>query len=145
MRISMAMALAAVLLTGGCSKRQGGAAAGGTAGHVDGTPHTDAVIDGWKSAGLATEGFAAVQPVPYGASYCEQGRVQGLDALICEFAQDAALNQGDHLLRQEWERQGVHTGVSLRTQRTLLAVVDRGLHDPNGKTIRQLVQVFRKL
>ena len=44
--------------------------------HVDGTPHTDAVVGAWRSAGLAPEGFAPLQPVPYGASYCEEGRVR---------------------------------------------------------------------
>jgi hypothetical protein len=133
-----------------CSKGKGGGAAPGggsgpPASHVSGTPHTDDVIDAWKSAGLKPEGFALLQPMPYGASYCEEGRVQGVDTLICEFADDGTIDRGQKLLRDEWGREGVHTGVTLRTKRTLLAVVDRGRHDPNGKTISQLVQAFRKL
>ena len=139
--------VAAVLAVAGCGKKNGGAGPGAppTANHVSGTPHTDAVIDAWKSAGLKPEGFALVQPIPFGASYCEEGRVQGVDALVCEYADDATLDRGQKLLKDEWGREGVHTGVSMRTKRTLMAVVDRGRHDPNGKTISQLVTAFRKL
>jgi hypothetical protein len=136
-------------LLGACSKDKSDSSGAppGTKGpsHVSGTPHTDDVVDAWKSAGLKPEGFALVQPMPYGASYCEEGRVQGVDTLVCEFADDATLDQGQKLLKDEWGRQGVHTGVALRTKHTLLAVVDRGRHDPNGKTIKELVQAFRKL
>ena len=143
----VAAAVGAGALAGGCGKSKDGASAPGAAGasHVSGTPHTDDVVDAWKSAGLKPEGFALVQPIPYGASYCEEGRVQGVDALVCEFAQDAALDSGQRLLKEEWARQGVHTGVVLHSKRTMMAVVDRGLHDPNGKTIKELVQAFRKL
>jgi hypothetical protein len=138
---------AAALVGGGCSKNKGAGPGGATPApsHVSGTPHTDDVVDAWKSAGLKPEGFALVQPIPYGASYCEEGRVQGVDTLVCEFAQDTTVDQGQKLVRDEWGREGVHTGVTLRVKRTLLAVVDRGLHDPNGKTIKELVQAFRKL
>src|SRR6478609_1123109 len=83
--------LAGVGLAGACSKKPSGAAAGGAtaspaaAQHVDGTPHPDAAIRAWQGAGLGPEGFAAITPVPYGASYCEQGRVQTIDALVCEY------------------------------------------------------------
>src|SRR4051812_16091883 len=149
-RLWIMMALAGAAAGGGaCSKGKGGGATGGAsapaASHVSGTLHTDDVLDAWKSAGLKPEGFALLQPMPYGASYCEEGRVQGIDALICEFADDGTIDRGQKLLRDEWGREGVHTGVTIRTKRTLLAVVDRGRHDPNGKTISQLVQAFRKL
>jgi hypothetical protein len=138
--------VAAALAVAGCGKKNGAAPGAPAApNHVSGTPHTDAVVDAWKSAGLKPEGFALVQPIPFGASYCEEGRVQGIDALVCEYADDATLDRGQKLLKDEWGREGVHTGVSMRTKRTMMAVVDRGRHDPNGKTISQLVTAFRKL
>ena len=146
--VATGVALASATLLGGCgkSKTEGAGAPGAApASHVSGTPHTDDVVDAWKSAGLKPEGFAVVQPIPYGASYCEEGRVQGVDTLLCEFAQDAGLDQGMRLLKEEWGRQGVHTGVTVRAKRTMMAAVDRGLHDPNGKIIHELVQAFRKL
>jgi hypothetical protein len=150
--IATALAVAtATSLLGGCGKKSG-APAGGPAGsqpvaasHVSGTPHTDDVVDAWRSAGLRPEGFAPLQPIPYGAAFCEEGRVQGIDTLVCEYADDGTLGRGQQLLKDEWGREGVHTGVTLTTKRTLLAIVDRGRHDPNGKTISQLVKAFRKL
>lgn len=146
-RLALVLMAVAAAGAGGCGKGKSAGAPGAPPppSHAAGTPHTDAVIGAWKGAGLTPEGFALVQPVPYGAAYCEEGRVQGVDALICEYGDDVALDRGQKLLQDEWGRQGVRTGVALRTKRTLLAVVDRGRHDPNGKTINQLVQSFRKL
>ena len=139
--------VAVALAAAGCGKSKGSGAPGAppAPSHVSGTPHTGDVVDAWKSAGLNPEGFAMVQPIPFGAAYCEEGRVQGVDALVCEYSDDGTLDRGQKLVKDEWNREGVHTGVALRTKRTLMAVVDRGRHDPNGKTISQLVAAFRKL
>jgi len=138
------VALASVgLAPAGCGKSK--PAAGGAPAHVDGTPHTDAVLDAWKSAGLAPNGFTAVVPVPYLAAYCERGAVAGVDATVCEYTDDGALDRGQQQVKDEWARAGVHTGVVLRDKRTLLSAVDHELADPNGKTINQLIQTFRKL
>jgi hypothetical protein len=130
----------------GCGKNKAAGAGGAPApAHVAGTPQTDAVVDAWKGAGLKPERFAAVQPPPYAASYCERGDVGGVETLVCEYGDDGALDRGQQQLKDEWARAGVHTGVAVRTKRTLLSVVDRERHDPNGKTINQLIQAFRKL
>ena len=113
--------------------------------HVDGTPHTDAAIKAWQGAGLSPEGFAALTPVPFGAAYCEQGRVQAIDTLVCEYRDQNALNQGKTELIAQWEREGVNTGVAYQTKLTLLGVLDRGRRDPNGKVVSQVVDAFRKL
>jgi hypothetical protein len=113
--------------------------------HVDGTPHTDTVENAWRSAGLAPEGFAALQPVPYGAAYCEQGRVQSIDTLVCEFRDQDAMAKGQAGIMDQWGREGGHTGVALHQKLTMIAVVDRARHDPNGKIIHQVIDTFRKL
>ena len=138
-RVLAVIALAAV----SCSKsKDGGAPA---AAHVAGTPHTDKVVDTLTDAGLHAEGFAAVQPIPFGAGYCEQGRVEGIDTLVCEFADDAGLDQGKKLMQDQWEREGVQTGVASTAKHTLIGIVDRGHHDPNGKTISRIVAAFKKV
>ena len=137
-QIVAAIALAAVA----CSKSKGGAPG---AAYVSGTPHTDKVVDTLTDAGLHAEGFAAVQPIPFGAGYCEQGRVEGIDTLVCEFADDAGLDQGKKLMQDQWEREGVQTGVASTAKHTLIGVVDRGHHDPNGKTINRIVAAFKKI
>lgn len=142
----------------GCSKNKGAAAAaaaapdGGAAPataasptHVTGTPQTDQVVDSLKSAGLPVEAFAALQPVPYGASTCQQGKVQGIDTLICEYADPGSLDRGKKLLHDDWDQEGVQTGVATSSGQTLLAIADRGHHDPNGKVISQIIKAFKKL
>ena len=116
-----------------------------TAAHVDGTPHTDAVENAWRGAGLAPEGFVPLRPVPYGASYCEEGLVQSIDTLVCEYRDSDALGRGQAELLDQWGRQGGHTGVAFHSKRTMIGVIDRARHDPNGKVIHQVIDTFRKL
>ena len=148
---ALALALVTAAAAGaGCSKKPPAGGAPGTpsgapAAHVSGTPQTGDVLGALKDAGLLAEGFAPLEPVPYGAGYCEQGRVQGVDTLICEYADDGTLGRGKQLVHDEWSRENVQTGVATTTKRTLLAVADRGHHDPNGKTIAQILKAFRKL
>ncbi|HXU63463.1 MAG TPA: hypothetical protein VN962_17315 [Polyangia bacterium] len=122
-----------------------GAPEAAPAAHVDGTAHTDAVQNAWRSAGLAPEGFAPVQPIPYGASYCEEGRVQGLDTLVCEFRDQDTLAKGQSSLLEQWGREGGHTGVAYHQKLTVVGIVDRARHDPNGKVIHQVIDTFRKI
>ncbi len=60
----------------------------------------------WRTAGLAPEGFAALQPVPYGASYCEEGRVQSIDTLVCEYRDQDSLAKGQAGLMEQWDAKG---------------------------------------
>lgn len=147
--------VAGLLLVGaGCHKEAAPAGAPGAPAapapaappaHVDGTPHTDAVESAWRSAGLSPEGLAPLQPVPYGAAYCEQGRVQSIDTLVCEFHDQDAMAKGQAGVMEQWGREGGHTGVALHQKLTMIAVVDRARHDPNGKVIHQVLDTFRKL
>ena len=112
---------------------------------MDGTPHTDAAVKAWQGAGLTPEGFAPVTPVPFGAAYCEQGRVQAIDTVVCEYRDQEALGRGKTEMLEKWGREGANTAVAFQTKLTLLGVMDRGRKDPNGKVISQLVETFRKL
>jgi hypothetical protein len=147
--------IAAAAFIGACGKKSGGPApsapgaaapAGpGVAQHVDGTPHADAAIKAWQGAGLGPEAFAAITPVPYGAAYCEQGRVQTVDAVVCEYRDQDTLARGKSEMLDQWGKEGVNTGVAFQTKLTLLGVLDRGRRDPNGKITSQVVDAFRKL
>jgi hypothetical protein len=152
LRLVTVAALAGVAFSSACSKKGGAAGgssapAGGPAApqHVDGTPHADGAIKAWQGAGLNPEGFTAITPVPFGAVYCEQGRVQVIDALVCEYRDQESLSRGKTELMEQWGREGVNTGVAFQTKLTLLGVQDRGRRDPNGKVVSQVVDAFRKL
>jgi hypothetical protein len=144
MKIHSAVAIAgfALLASASCKKS---ASSTPPPAHVPGTPHTDEVLAAWRSAGLAPEGFAPVQPAPNGASCCEHGSVGGVDTLICEYASDDAVAKGTELVKEGWARVDVHTGVILRSKRTTMSVVDRERREPSGKTIVQMVKAFRTL
>jgi hypothetical protein len=145
----VAAAAAVALASGvaGCGQKKSAAPTNGLPppSHVADTPHTDAVVDAWRSAGLSPQGFAPTPPEPYAASFCEKGGVHGVDTLLCEYADDVALERGQKLLQAAWGGDAVHTGVTLRLKRTVLSMVDRARNDPNGKTMNQLIQTFRKL
>lgn len=113
--------------------------------HVPGTPHTDEVLTAFRQAGLVPDGFAEMKPVPAPATYCEHGHVNGVDTMVCEYQDDATLNQGIQQIKSGWASVDAHTGVAVRTKRTLLAVVDRERREPSGKTISQMVSIFNRL
>ena len=153
MFVLMGACMALAVSTAGCKQKaaDGGgnpAAPGATppaAQHVDGTPHTDAAVKAWQGAGLTPEGFAPVTPVPFGAAYCEQGRVQAIDTVVCEYRDQETLGRGKTEMLEQWGREGANTAVAFQTKLTLLGVLDRGRRDPNGKVMSQLVDTFRKL
>jgi hypothetical protein len=113
--------------------------------HVQGTPHTDDVLNAWRSAGLAPEDFVAMRPAPNSADYCEHGQIHGVDTLVCEYASEEALTRGTQQVKEGWARVDAHTGVVLRTKHTLMVVVDRERREPSGKTINQMAKIFGKL
>lgn len=140
------MLLAAfVLLAGANCKKSAHPAAPPPPAHVAGTPHTDEVLNAWRGAGLAPEGFTPLQPPPGGAGYCEHGMVSGVDTVVCEYASDDAVANGTKQVKEGWARVDVHTAVILQAKRTTMAVVDRERREPSGKTISQMVNAFRKL
>jgi len=148
------VAVVGSLAAAGCGKKAAAPGVGGEPGapapaaaaqHVDGTPHTDAAIRAWQGAGLNPEAFAPITPVPFGAVTCEQGRVQTVDAVVCEYRDQDSLTRGKSQLLEQWGREGVNTGIAFQTKLTLLGVLDRGRRDPNGKIASQVVDAFRKL
>jgi hypothetical protein len=149
---ALARALVAALALAGCGKKTAGNGSGGpgapsgpTPMHVEGTPHTDAVVAALRGAGLKTEGFAVQTPVPYGAAYCEQGRVEAIDTLICEFRDTDSLTRGKAALMETWGKEGSQTGLAFASKLTLIGLFDRARQDPNGKLISRVVETFRKL
>ena len=143
-RVAILLLLAAVTACGKNKAAGAGAPASPTA-HVQGTPHTDDVLNAWRSAGLAPEGFARIEPAPNSATFCEHGQVRGVDTLVCEYTSEDALTRGAQQVKEGWARVDIHTGVILRAKRTTMVVVDRERREPSGKTISLLAKVFGKL
>ena len=117
----------------------------GRGGHLSGTPGTDEVFAAWEKAGLAATDIKPFEPSRYGAGFCAQARVNGLEALVCEYADDAALVRGKQQLEQQWDAEKVRTGVTVRAKRTLVGLTDRANSDTQGRTLGKLITVVRKL
>jgi hypothetical protein len=147
-KLVFALALTAALAAG-CKKNQAAEKdkAKGMAepAHVAGTPHPDDVVGAWKKDGFDPASFQLTDPGEYKAAYCAEGSVGGVEALICEYADDDSVDRGKQTIQTLWESQGVTTSVVVRTKHTVLALVDRGKADPDGKTISRLVSAFRKM
>lgn len=105
----------------------------------------DKLMAAWKGAGLAASELAVIAPAGYHAGACSRGSVQKVEALVCEYRDDASLDRGKQAIEAEWDQQGVKTGVTVKSGRTLLAVADRAKADPNGKLISKVVATFQKL
>jgi hypothetical protein len=142
-RIPLVVLVAGLAALPACRKPK---TSGPPATHVPGTPHTDDVLAAWRSAGLAPEGFTSIAPpAPDTATYCEHGKVRGVDTTVCEYDSDQALARGEAQVRADWQRLDVHTGVILRAKRTTMVAVDRERREPSGRTISEMTKVFRKL
>jgi len=116
-----------------------------SAAQVQGTPHTDDVLQAWRKAGLAPDEFTPVQPPPYSATYCEHGFVRRVLTVVCEYSSDEALKRGTQQVKDEWTRTNAHTGVILQAKRTTMMAVDREHREPSGRTISEMAKVFSKL
>lgn len=113
--------------------------------HVEGTSSTDAVLDALKDNAFDVAVVKDVSPDGWSADHCVAGPVAGLDILVCEYATEQALAQGEKDVQHEWDTVNVDTGVVLHKGRTMLAIADRAKKDLGGKTTVHMLNAFRAL
>ena len=104
------------------------------AANIDGLPEE------LKGAGLTVEPFQPVDGTRYGAYRCSMGRVEGLEALACEYGDPATL-QANKRQVESFIGNAV-TGVALDRGKLVLVLSDRARTDPNGKTISRISRAF---
>jgi len=100
----------------------------------------DAVLDGWKKAGLQVSAFTAAQGAGLGGGTCQSGTVNVVDVTLCHYADEKAAKAAEEA---GLATVGDATGVSIAQGKMLLVVADRRKADPSGKTIDQVTKVFR--
>ena len=95
----------------------------------------DALVAGWKQAGLTLSELKATQS-PIGKD-CQLGAVNNVDVMVCSFAtpDDAKAAQNAAL---HWV--GDTTGAAQAHGTLVIAVADRKKADPSGKTINQILK-----
>jgi hypothetical protein len=126
--------LAAALAPAGCRRS-----------HVAGTISTDAALQAFTDIGYDGSGVKRTEPGPWGAGYCSQGTISGLDVLACEFETDDALTKAESRVHEGWNGDNVDTGVVVHNGRTMLSLADRHGADASGRTIVRLLGAFREL
>lgn len=129
--------LVVIALVAACSKDDAGAPADNTATAKAGP--RDAVLDAWKTGGLALSPFAP-ETTPVGSD-CARGKVGALDVLVCAYASPDAAKTAE-AAAYRWV--GDTTGSAQARGSVLIAVADRAKSDPNGKTINQLMKLAPK-
>ena len=121
--------IVAVLLAFGCHKSSGG-------------PSMEQVSQAFTAAGLQPSQFAPTDATRFNASRCYAGRIDGIDAIVCEYATPEALAVGKQA-GEQWAA-SAPTAAVLGNGRTLLALADRARTDPNGRTIHKITRTFTR-
>lgn len=119
----------ALLLVAGCKK----------APSTD--PSLEQVNEALSSAGLKLDPFTPADASRFSAQLCMAGRIEGIDAMLCQFAAP----DGAHAAKRAGEDWigTAPTGVTLDRGRVLLLLADRGRADPNGRSIHKITQAFQ--
>lgn len=127
------LALCAVALAAGCHRPP-----------TDGAATLEAIVASLSSDGLKVEGFGPGDARALHAARCQSGRIEGIDATLCEYQSDTALRLG-HKAADEWIG-SAPTGMALEYGRgvhVLLVLADRAHADPNGRAAARIAAAFR--
>lgn len=121
-----------LLLLVGCGKDAESAPAGaGSAASVE-----PAVLERLGSASA----FEATAAKPYAALGCARGEVEGLDVLVCHYADAASAEAAKPSLREFVT--GALSGIVRQAGSELVAIADRKEVDPKGERISKLTKAF---
>lgn len=131
-----AVLLVVVAACAGCDRK--GAKSGGDSATDPAHPALPAA-GAWTKAGLTVSAFTKDQTGAIGND-CQSGTVSGLDVVVCKFPTEQAA-KGAESKGLAWV--GEATGASVASGLYVLAVVDRRKADPSGRTINQIIKLFR--
>ena len=134
----MKLWLVVIARVAACSKDDAGSSSDNMPAAAKAGPR-DAVLDAWKTGGLALSAFAP-ETTPVGSD-CARGKVGALDVLVCAYASPDAAKTAE-AAAYRWV--GDTTGSAQARGSVLIAVADRAKSDPNGKTINQLMKLAPK-
>jgi hypothetical protein len=101
----------------------------------------DQVNESFNSAGLKVEPFVPTDAARYNASRCLSGRIEGVEALLCEYGSPETAKLG-HPAGEEWIATA-NTGVAVESGRVMLVLADRARVDPNGRAITRITRAFQ--
>lgn len=139
----------ASLVLAGCDRKVSSAGAGpgstggesskGGAGSQDHASTPVPAVAAWTKAGLTVSAFTKDQSGKLGSD-CQSGTVSGLDVVVCKFGSEQAAHAAE-ANGLSWV--GEATGAAIAGSSYLVAVADRRKADPSGRTINQIMKLFR--
>ncbi len=102
-----------------------------------------AVVDHLTQARFRIAPGAPVNPGLFGATSCVGKRIDGIDAAVCQYADEKAAQNGAKM-GKAWIK-GALSGTVVQRGATTLALADRAKIDPNGKTIQKIAVEYAKI
>jgi hypothetical protein len=105
-----------------------------------GSNPADGVIEAWRKAGLMPAVFTKLEDESLRPGKCQQGKVDGVSVVLCEYA-DAAAARAAH--NTGLTRVGETTGLALAADKMLLVASDPDKADPSGRKIDAISATFR--
>jgi hypothetical protein len=106
-----------------------------------GTAGLEQVNESFNAAGLKLDPFVPTDAGRFSATRCLSGRIEGVDAILCEYGSAEAAQLGKKS-GELWIGEAV-TGTALLRDRTMLVLADRSRADPNGKSILKISQAYQ--
>jgi hypothetical protein len=105
-----------------------------------GSNPADGIIEAWRKAGLMPAVFTKLEDESLRPGKCQQGKVDGVSVVLCEYA-DAAAARAAH--NTGLAHVGETTGLALPAGKMLLVVSDPDKADPSGRKIDTISATFR--
>ena len=103
---------------------------------------TDDIVNAWKQSGLMPSVFSSLDDENLKPGKCQQGKVDGVSVVLCEYA-DAAAAHAAH--KAGLDRVGENTGLALAGSKYLLIASDPDRADPSGRKINAIAEAFREI
>lgn len=98
-----------------------------------------AVVASWTKAGLAVSALTKDASGAVGSD-CVSGTVSGVDIVLCTFASEQAAKAAEPA-GLNWV--GEASGAAIGHGSVALAIADRRNADPSGRTMNQIIKLFR--
>jgi hypothetical protein len=102
---------------------------------------TDGIVNAWRQSGLTPTVLSSLDDENLKPGTCQQGKVDGLAVVLCEYADTAAAHAAQ---ATGLGRVGETTGLALAASKQLLIVSDPDKADPSGRKINAIAESFRE-
>jgi hypothetical protein len=136
-RTSTLIAALALCLTAACSKGDGGSPAT----KVAETPAsgTDELFTRWSAMGLDPSQLAKVDGAAYKSQDCQGGKVEGVDVVVCRYADETAAKAAAKAALASIEGD---TGAASSNGTLMVVATASGAVDKEGRTIDKLFKAL---